>query len=303
MKIKIWNFNFLSEDENELDFIEYKMKNRFDRFYMDGKEDTLFVKDKFKFEDVDRGDYKYEKKLLEKYYIIDYHLLIRNKINSFIKQKAIELYTNNNYSRYELYNLIKFDDLNKLEQNAKSQFWYNEKITKENKIVYEIEGDYNLIFDPYTEEIENIETLYEQKLFSNEIKNNLILLEIERNKAPEFIKHIIEINKFLEDKKTVNLLFENGDTVKTNARIGSIFELWGNKLSLEIDFNNYNVKDLSKITFNRKEIKIDSDKLMNWENQLKEFKRQSEEESNNELSENATILKNEETQYDEMEEI
>jgi len=303
MKIKIWNFNFLSEDENELDFIEYKMKNRFDRFYMDGKEDTLFVKDKFKFEEVDRGDYKYEKELLEKYYIIDYHLLIRNKINSFIKQKAMELYTNNNYSRYELYNLIKFDDLNKLEQNAKSQFWYNEKITKENKIVYEIEGGYNLIFDPYTEEIENIETLYEQKLFSNEINNNLILLEIESNKAPEFIKHILDINKFLKEKKNVNLLFENGDTVKTNARIGSIFELWGNKISLEIDFNNYEIKDLRKITFNRKEIKIDSHKLMNWENQLKEFKRQSEEERNNELSEKATILKNEEIQYDEIEEI
>ena len=69
----------------------------------------------------------------------------------------MKLYMDNNYSRYDLYNNIDFYDLTNLKNNNEIDMRYTEKITCDNKIVYEINNGYKLVFDPYSEEIENIE--------------------------------------------------------------------------------------------------------------------------------------------------
>lgn len=270
MNIKIWNFNFVSDNAGSLTLDGYDFSTRFDRFYMDGKEDTLYVGDMWRFENADKYNHRFEQELSKKYYILDYHLLIKNKINAFIKEKTMKLYMDNNYSRYDLYNNIDFYDLTNLKNNNEIDMRYTEKITCDNKIVYEINNGYKLVFDPYSEEIENIEELYNAKYFDKFIKNNLILMEIQNKKAPDFVLHLIEINEFLNGKMTVNVLFNDGSKEKVEASVGSILRIRGNntELSYRLD-DNHKLEELKKITYNKKELDIDINKLMNLKEQIK----------------------------------
>lgn len=270
MNIKIWKFNFVSDNTESLALDGYDFSSRFDRFYMDGKEDTLYVGDMWRFENIEMYNRRFEKELLNKYYILDYHLLIRNKINAFIKEKTMKLYMDNNYSRYDLYNNIDFYDLTNLKNNNEIDMRYNEKITSNNKIVYEINGGYKLVFDPYSEELENIEELYNQKYFDKVIKNNLILMEIQNKKAPDFVLHFIEINEFLNGKKTVNVVFNDGTKEKVDASVGSILRIKGNNAELSYCLeDNHKFEELKKITYNKNELDIDINKLMNLKEQIK----------------------------------
>ncbi len=270
MNIKIWNFNFVSDNTENLALDGYDFSTRFDRFFMDGKEDTLYVGDMWQFENAEKYSHRFEQDLLKKYYILDYHLLIRNKIDAFIKVKTMKIYMDNNYSRYDLYNNIDFYDLINLRNNKEFDMRYTEKITCDNKIVYEINGGYKLIFDPYSEELENIEELYNEKFFDKVIKNNLILMEIENKKAPDFVLHLLEINEFLNGKMTVNVVFNDGSKEKVDASVGNIFMLRSNntELSYQLD-NNHKLEDLKKITYNKKELDIDINKLKNLKEQIK----------------------------------
>lgn len=270
MNIKIWNFNFVSDNTESLALDGYDFSTRFDKFFMDGKEDTLYVGDMWRFENAEKYNHSFEQELLRKYYILDYHLLIKNKINAFVKEKTMKLYMDNNYSRYDLYNNIDFYDLTNLKNNKEFDMRYTEKITCNNKIVYEINGGYKLIFDPYSERLENIEELYNEKFFDRVIKNNLILMEIENKKAPDFVLHLLEINEFLDGKMTVNVVFNDGSKEKVDASVGDIFRLRSNntELSYKLD-DNHKLEDLKKITYNKKELDIDINKLKNLKEQIK----------------------------------
>ena len=50
MIIKIGKFNFLSENKEEFRLSQYDLISKFDYFYMDGKEDTLYVNSRSDFD-------------------------------------------------------------------------------------------------------------------------------------------------------------------------------------------------------------------------------------------------------------
>lgn len=127
-----------------------------------------------------------------------------------------------------------------------------------------------LIFDPYSEELENIEELYNERFFDKVIKNNLIIMEIQNKKAPDFVLHLLEINEFLNGKMTVNVIFNDGSKEKVDASVGNIIRIRSNnaELSYQLD-DNHKLEDLRKITYNKKELDIDINKLMNLKEQIK----------------------------------
>lgn len=268
MEIKIGKFNFVS-DGSEFDLEEFDLKSRFDFFYVDNKKDTLYVNDRTNFDRANQCDLKFEQELLRKFLIIDYRMLIRNKINTFIKEKTIKHYLDNNYSRYDLYNNIDFRDIRDLENEKNCRFDFREKITPENKLMYQIAGGYKLFFEPYSEKVENLEEVYKQGLFDRTIKNNLILLEIEKKKAPLYVIHIKEIQDFLKDKQTINVMFKDGNKIKVDADIEDILYIRNNEISLNISgHKEYELKDLESLVFNRTEFKIDTNKLINLKAQI-----------------------------------
>ena len=229
MEIKIGKFNFVSNGL-EFELEEFNLKSRFDFFYVDDKRDTLYVNDRTNFDRANQYNLKFEQELLRRFSIIDYRKLIRNKINTFIKEKTMKHYLDNNYSRYDLYNNIDFRKIGDLEKDKKCIFNFREKITPENRLMYQIDGGYKLFFEPYSEELENLEEVYKQGLFDRTIKNNLILLEIEKKKAPLYVTHIKEIQDFLKDKQTINVMFKDGNKIKVEANIGNFLYIRGNEI-------------------------------------------------------------------------
>jgi len=268
MEIKIGKFNFVSNG-SEFDLEDFDLKSRFDFFYVDNKKDTLYVNDRTNFDRANQYNLKFEQELLGKFYIIDYRMLIRNKINTFIKEKTMKHYLDNNYSRYDLYNNIDFKKIRDLENERNCSFNFREKITPENRLMYQIDGGYKLFFEPYTEKIENLEEVYKQGLFDKTIKNNLILLEIEKKKAPLYVTHIKEIQNFLKDKQTINVMFKDENKIKVEANIEDILYIRKNEISLNVSGNKkYELKDLESLIFNRTEFKIDIDKLIDLKAQI-----------------------------------
>lgn len=268
MKIKIGNFNFISKDKDSLYLNSYEFNDKLDNFYMDGKEDTLYVRDRSNFDKAYENNLTFEKELLEKHYVIDYTMLIRNKIDQFIKHKAMTLYRNKEFSGYELYSQLKTSDIINYKDKIKSSFSYSTKITQTNKLVYEIDTGKQIIFDPYTENIENLEELYKKGFFDRYINSYLILLEIENKTAPNFVYEVLNINDFLQNKQTVNVIFKDGEKIKVDAKMDNILEIHKYKAIFRIDYKNYKLDDLKSLSFNRNELNINLESLKDFPSQI-----------------------------------
>ncbi len=272
MIIKVGKFNFLSKNKKEFSLLDYDIKSKFNYFYMEGKEDTLYVNSRNNFENKYAEYYKFEQELLKKYYILDYSLLIHNRIQEFIDKKINNIFNTNNYAGYELYKNISIRNIKKLENDMKCSFSYSTKINFDtNKIIYALDNGSSIIFDPYTEKIDNLEELYDKGLFYSEIKAGLILKEIQYKKAPEFIMKLAEIDTFLKGKKNVNLIFNDGKKIKVEAELDEIFNIYNynNEINLcSQGTTDYKLKDLKAIGFNRSEVTIDSKEFINIEKQI-----------------------------------
>lgn len=275
MIIKIGKFNFVSEEEEEFSLSQNEIDSKFNYFYMDGKEDTLYVNSRSNFEDKDVEYYKFEQELLKKYYILEYSSLIHNIIQKFIKDKTFEIFMNNNYAGYDLYKNISISQIEHLKDSSKYNFSYSRNSRKinfvTNKIIYELNSGNSIIFDPYNEEICNLEELYKKGVFDKEIKAGLILKEVQHKKVPKFFMKLVEIDTFLKDKKNVNLIFNDGKKIKKSAELNEIFDIYqyNNEINLCSDgIVDYKLKDLKSIAFNRSEVTIDSKDFINIEKQI-----------------------------------
>lgn len=269
MIVKIYDFNFVSEDAEKIRIKNLSEEDRFQYFFMDGKEDTLYVGNMYYFDKEVEYNNSFEQELMKKYSIVDYKLLIYNQINSFIKEKTMRLYLDNNYSRYELYNNIREDYIEQLNNNKDYSVRYTEVITKDSKLVCDTDIGYKIIFNPYKQEIENLEEIYKQGYFNRIINNNLILLEIKHKKAPPFVTNIYNISNFLKDKQSINVVFRDNSKVKVNARFNNIFYLRNNVIELNIYNNeNYGLKDMKALMYNRTELKIEPSDFENLKEQI-----------------------------------
>lgn len=283
MKIKIGNFNFISENENKIALSYSNLNRNLNYFYLDGKEDTLIVRNDFSSEENYYGMKipEYEKSLLNKYNIIPLYKEMSKQINKFIENKINRTFENKSYSRYELYKDVNFSTFNNIN---KTQYKIidcgNETVYNfdENRIKY---GDF--IFNPYTLEVENLEEMYKLGKFNDVIKNCLISKEIETNFEPPFVKEIFKISDFLKDKKSVNLYIKNLEPFKTRPKIDSFLKIDKNQISIDLnweeeknfkntnpsmDYRNLQLKDLEKLTYSKKELKIDSENFSNLKYQI-----------------------------------
>lgn len=279
MKIKIGNFNFISDGPNE---IREELSNRLDYFYLDGKEDTLFIGSSYKFDNAKKEEFmnieefNFERDLLKKYRVVNYHKEIKNQINNFIQEKSIEKFINKNYSRYDLYNDISIHDILLLNNNKEYSFGYGSTITKDiqnNRIKIN-----EFMYNPYNEKIDNLEEMYKKGKFNAQIKSNLILLEIEHNQAPEFINTILKVDEFCNGKQTINALLKDEDKVKINSDMRNLLNLSNNNISLSFsvryeyeklfDKEKVNLEDLRGISYGKNILEINPQTLLNLKEQI-----------------------------------
>lgn len=273
MNIKIGKFNFVNSEKEILYLNDSSLSNKLQYFFMDGKEDTIFVNDRSVFDTPYQDIGKFEKDLLKNHYVIEYSSLIKNLINKFTKSKAIEIYMNNQYSKYNLYKNTSIGTIQNLEKIRKCDFFFRRSINNDNKLIVHANYDYDIVFDPYNEKIDNLEELYEKGVFNKEIKANLILLEIEDGVAPKFVEELTQINKFFENKKTVNLKCNGFENFKVDAKLDSLFELRNNEISIKLKNQSENeekmkIENLREFSYNNNSFRINYNNLINIPKQI-----------------------------------
>ena len=287
MKIKIGNFNFINNKEDRIYFNSYNLSSDlFNYFYLDGREDTLYVLSRDNFDKAENeaynsySEFNFERELLKNHYVIDYNMKIKNEVDSFIRGKVLDIFNNREYSRYNLYNNISLNDIFLLEQNSKfilgSQDSYID--FKNNKIVKD-----GIIFNPYLEKMENLEELYNEGRFNKQIKAGLIKMEIENNIAPKFVTSFIKMNDFLVNKKSVNLILDDCEKFKINPYISSFLNFKGNKVSLNLSYNeekwferenpgknadDLKLEDLKGLSYGKEVLKLDPEDFKDLEKQI-----------------------------------
>lgn len=236
MKIKIGNFNFINDMENKLrSFSDFQYKNNY--FWLDGKEDTLYVTNMSEFERDKYGNSipEFEKELKSKYKIVHIYGELTKQVNQYIENRVDEFFKNRNYSKYELYKDMELRELKELSNDSKYKVGYRDDFVLDidkNKINI---GEFQL--NPYTEKIDNLDNVFEQGILNNYIKTNLILKEIEKGIAPPYIYELNKINDFLEDKKNVNLIFKDCEKFKCEASIGYILRTRDGNFELDLSYS------------------------------------------------------------------
>lgn len=288
MNIKIGKFNFINNRENRIFLSGYDIdKKLFNYFYLDGKEDTLYVSSRDNFDKI--NDFKYnnysefdlERKLSQNFLVLDYNMEIKNAVNRFINDKARQIYRTESYSRYKLYKDISLGEIFSVDKNSKFSLGntYDSYIdVEDNKII--VDG---IKLDPYTQVISNLEDFYKNGRFNHEIKATLIKLELQDNIAPKFVSTLIEINSFLQNKNSVNILFKNCEKAKIEPRF-RLFLYFGHnnielslsekvynslkKLNSNIDINNLKLEDLQGLSYGKELLNIEPKNLENIINQI-----------------------------------
>lgn len=284
MKIKIGNFNFINEKENKLNpYINYDRELSLDYYYLDGKEDTLFVNNSYNFE---KGIYnreipEFEGELMNKFKIVKVYEETRKQINDYITNKVEMFFKNKSYSKYELYKDMDLAKINELDENRSFKYKYGDSL--------ELDIEHNKInigkiqFNPYTEKIDNLEELFEMNYFKEYIKTNLILKEIEKGIAPPYINEIRKIKEFMNGKKSVNLIFKNCEKFKAESYIGDFLNLRNKKIELDLGYgtgqnferenihkkvNDLRLEDFRGISYSKNVLEIDGRVLANADKQI-----------------------------------
>lgn len=288
MNIKIGKFNFINNRENRIFLSGYDIdKKLFNYFYLNGKADTLYVSSRDNFDKI--NDFKYnnysefdlERKLSQNFLVLDYNMEIKNAVNRFINDKARQIYRTESYSRYKLYKDISLGEIFSVDKNSKFSLGntYDSYIdVEDNKII--VDG---IKLDPYTQVISNLEDFYKNGRFNHEIKATLIKLELQDNIAPKFVSTLIEINNFLQNKNSVNILFKNCEKAKIEPRF-RLFLYFGHnnielslsekvynslkKLNSNIDINNLKLEDLQGLSYGKELLNIEPKNLENIINQI-----------------------------------
>lgn len=236
MKIKIGNFNFINKGENK---INAARSNRdeldLSYYYLDGKEDTLFINTNYYF-CMENGyaEGEYEKNLKNKYKIIYVYEELKNQVNQYINDKIEQFFEHKNYSKYELYKDMDLRKFEELSNGNKFCVGYDDYLVLDietNKINI---GKFQL--NPYTEKVDNLDDIFKQGFLNNYIKKGLILKEIEKGIAPPYIYELKKMNDFLREKKNVNLIFKDCEKFKCEAKIGYILSLRDGKVNLDFGY-------------------------------------------------------------------
>ena len=288
MNIKIGKFNFINNRENRIFLSGQDIDEKlFNYFYLDGKEDTLYVSSRDNFDKIDEPKYNnyteldLEKKLSKKFLILDYNMEIKNAVNRFINDKARQIYRRESYSRYKLYKDISLNEMISVEENSKFSLGstYDSYIDiEDNKII--VDG---IKLDPYTQVISNLEDFYKNGRFDEVIKSNLIKLELQDNIAPKFVSTLIEINNFFQNKNNVNLLIKGCEKFKIEPYIRSFLDFRNNNIELDLSYksernflkNNMNIEpkkieleDLQGLSYGKEVLNIEPKNLENIINQI-----------------------------------
>ena len=123
------------------------------------------------------------------------------------------------------------------------------------------------------EEIEIFKAVYGL----SSLKKILAYEQYKRGLTPPFYNEVAKINEFLEGKKTVTLLLNDGESKQVSAKISNILATNYKEFWINTQMENMDISNLRAISYGKKEHIINIENLINIDKQLDKIIESSEE--------------------------
>lgn len=108
------------------------------------------------------------------------------------------------------------------------------------------------------------------------LKKILAYKQYKKGLTPPFYNEVAKINEFLESKKTVTLLLNDGEKIQVPAQISNVLATNYKEFWINTQLNNMDITNLRAIGYGKKELIINTENLINIDKQLDEFIEKSE---------------------------
>lgn len=108
------------------------------------------------------------------------------------------------------------------------------------------------------------------------LKKILAYEQYKKGLTPPFYNEVAKINEFLEGKKTVTLVLNDGGRIQVPAQISNILATNHKEFWINTQLNNMDITNLRAIGYGKKELVVNTENLINIDKQLDDFIEKSE---------------------------
>lgn len=130
----------------------------------------------------------------------------------------------------------------------------------------------DFVFDMKKMEFKNNEIdIFKEVYGLTSLKKILAFEQYKKGLTPPFYNEVAKINEFLEGKKTVTLLLNDGGRIQVPAQISNILATNNKEFWINTQLNNMDITNLRAIGYGKKELVINTENFMNLDKQLDDF--------------------------------
>lgn len=108
------------------------------------------------------------------------------------------------------------------------------------------------------------------------LKKILAYEQYKKGLTPPFYNEVAKINEFLEGKKTVTLVLNDGGRIQVPAQISNILATNHKEFWINTQLNNMDITNLRAIKYGKKELVINTENFINLYKQLDDFIKKNE---------------------------
>ena len=108
------------------------------------------------------------------------------------------------------------------------------------------------------------------------LKKILAYEQYKKGLTPPFYNEVAKINEFLEGKKTVTLVLNDGGRIQVPAQISNILATNHKEFWINTQLNNMDITNLRAIEYGKKELVINTENFINLDKQLDDFIKKNE---------------------------
>lgn len=139
------------------------------------------------------------------------------------------------------------------------------------------DGKSNFLFNINKMKFENEDMDIFKKIYGlTTLKKILAYEQYKKELTPPYYNEVAKINQFLEGKKSVTLVFNDGNEKQVSAQISKILATDYKEFWINTEIDNKNIDNLKAIRYGKKELEVNIDNLKSLDKQLNEIIEKSE---------------------------
>ena len=139
------------------------------------------------------------------------------------------------------------------------------------------DGKSNFLFNINKMKFENEDMDIFKKIYGlTTLKKILAYEQYKKELTPPYYNEVAKINQFLEGKKSVTLVFNDGNEKQVSAQISKILATDYKEFWINTEIDNKNIDNLKSIKYGKQELEINTENLKSLDKQLNEIIEKSE---------------------------